>query len=270
MWLGYRAIPAAPDLLAGFELETNGLIDRVVFDQPSSYLDLFTSPETYLTADLATHYGLPQPSNGEGWVAYGTSGRAGILSHGSVLAAYSKFSDTSPTQRGIFVQTRLLCNVVEPPPANVNVDEPPMSADLVCKTDRYAEHRSTPSCAGCHGELDPIGLGLEQYDIAGRFRTHDDDHEECLLDGNGELPGHGTFNGPGELGQKLVETGELEGCFVEHVLRYALGRPVKAEEVGVVAALTDGFRTGGFDARALLTEYAASDRFAVRREEPVP
>jgi hypothetical protein len=270
MWLGYRAIPATPALLAGFELETNRLIDRVVFDQPSSYLDLFLSPETYLTADLAVHYELPAPANGEGWVSYGASGRAGILSHGSVLAGFSKFSDTSPTQRGIFVQTRLLCNVVEPPPANVNVDEPPMSDDLVCKTDRYAAHRRTPSCAGCHGELDPIGLGLERYDIMGRYRTHDDGHEECVLDGNGELPGHGTFNGPAELGERLVASGELEGCFVEHVLRYALGRPLSAGEAGVVGALTDGFRSSGFDAKALLVDYAASDRFALRREEPPP
>jgi hypothetical protein len=270
MWLGYRAIPAASDLLAGFQLETNSLIDRVVFDQPSSYLDLFTSPETYVTAALATHYGLPPPASGPAWVSYGASGRAGILSHGAVLAGFSKFSDTSPTQRGIFVQTRLLCNTVDPPPSNVNVDEPPMSADLVCKTERYAAHRTTPSCAGCHGQLDPIGLGLEQYDVAGRFRTHDDGNEECVLDGNGELPGYGTFNGPGELGRKLVESGELEGCFVEHVLRYALGRPVKPEEVSVVAAMTDGFRTSGFDAKALLTEYAASDRITIRREEPVP
>jgi hypothetical protein len=270
MWLGYRAIPASQALLTGFALETNHLIDRVVFDRPSSYLDLFLSPETYLTADLATHYGLPAPAGGEGWVPYGASGRAGILSHGSVLAGFSKFSDTSPTQRGIFVQTRLLCNVVEPPPANVNVDEPPMSADLVCKTDRYAAHRDTPSCAGCHAELDPIGLGLERYDVAGRFRTHDDGHEECALDGNGELPGHGTFNGPAELGQRLVASGELEGCFVEHLMKYALGRGLKPEEAGVAAALTDGFRTGGYDVRALLVDYAASDRFAERREEPVP
>jgi hypothetical protein len=40
--------------------------------------------------------------------------------------------------------------------------------------------------------------------------------------------------------------------------------------MGVVAAITDGFRTGGFDAQSLLIDYAASDRFATRREEPSP
>jgi hypothetical protein len=270
MWLGYRAIPGTADLIQAFSLETNSLIDRVVFDDPTSYLDLFLSPETYLTTELADHYGLDQPSGGEGWVSYGSSGRGGILSHGSVLAGFSKFSDTSPTQRGIFVQTRLLCNTVEPPPANVNVDQPPASDDLVCKTDRYAAHRDTPSCAGCHSQLDPIGFGLEQYDVAGRFRTTDDGYDECPLTGEGELPDYGTFNGPAELGRLLVDSGEVESCFVQHLLSYVLGRPVKAEEASLVAALTGEFANQGYAATTLIADYAASDRFALRREEPEP
>jgi hypothetical protein len=270
MWLGYRAIPHDAELTAAFDLETSQLIDRVIFDEPSSYLDLFLSPETYLNARLAEQYDLPSPAGGEGWVSYGDSGRAGILSHGSVLAAFSKFSDTSPTQRGIFVQTRLLCNRVEPPPANVNVDQPPTSDDAVCKIDRYAEHRETPSCAGCHAELDPIGFGLEAYDVGGRLRTADDGHPECEISGDGELPGYGTFNGPRELAERLVASGEVTGCFVQHLLSYAIGRPVRENERGVVAELTRTFESEDHAARELLLDFVASDRFALRREEPVP
>ena len=98
-----------------------------------------------------------------------------------MLAAFSKFSDTSPTQRGIFVQTRLLCNTILPPPANVNVDQPPPVTASGCKLDRYDAHRVSPSCASCHDKLDPIGYGLENYDIGGRLRTHDDGHPECTI-----------------------------------------------------------------------------------------
>jgi hypothetical protein len=269
MWLGYRAIPVSADLVTAFNMETTRLIDRTVFDGTDGYLSLFTSTDTYLDETLADHYGLPAPSGGEGWVPYGTSGRAGILSHGSVLAGFGKFSDTSPTQRGIFVQTRLLCNTVLPPPANVNVDEPPTSTDSECKIDRYAAHRdASTSCAGCHYDLDSIGLGLEAYDMAGRFRTTDDGYPDCPISGDGELPGHGTFNGPGELGQLLVQSGELEQCFVEHLVRYAIGRAVKPEEAGVVSELATAFRNTNYAARELLLDFVASDRFALRREEP--
>jgi hypothetical protein len=267
MWLGYRAIPHPPELVADFNLETTKLIERVVFDEPQSYLNLFLSPETYLTDALASHYSLPAPSGGEGWVRYDDPQRAGILSHGSVLAGFSKFSDTSPTQRGIFVQTRLLCNVILPPPANVNVDEPPGGDDLVCKYDRYAAHRATPSCATCHSLIDPIGFGLEAYDIGGRFRTADNGHPECPIEGVGELPGYGTFQGPADLGRKLVESQVLEQCVVKQFYSYAVGRELRAEEDGAVAELTSSFQRTNYALSELLLDYVTSERFALRQED---
>jgi len=270
MWLGYRAIPAPAQLAEAFSMETNHLIEKVVFDKPSSYLDLFTSPETYVNTLLATQYGLPAPSGGEGWVRYSDDERAGILSHGSVLAAFSKFSDTSPTQRGIFVQTRLLCNEVAPPPANVNVDQPPTDGDKVCKIDRYDAHRTLDSCKACHERLDPIGYGLENYDIGGKYRTHDDAHPECMLPGKGELPGLGEFSGPGELARLLVDAGKIEECFVEHWLSYAVGRKLRPEEDAEKRELLASFKGSGYDLKQLLTRYVSEDRFRLRQEEALP
>jgi hypothetical protein len=267
MWLGYRAIPASAELASAFNTETNKLIEKVLFDQPSSYLDLFTSNQTYVNDLLATQYGLPAPAGGQGWVTYASDERAGILSHGSVLAAFSKFSDTSPTQRGIFVQTRLLCNKVQPPPANVNVDQPPTSDDAVCKLDRYDAHRELASCRACHGMLDPIGYGLENYDIGGRYRTHDDGHEECTLPGVGSLPGVGDFSGPGQLAKLLVESGELEQCFVQHLLSYAVGRELRPEEDAARDQLLASFKADGYALPLTLSKLVADERFALRQEE---
>ncbi len=270
MWLGYRAIPGSAELIAAFSQETNKLIEKVVFDEPSSYLDLFTSTQTYVSGPLAAQYGLTAPSGGKGWVSYADDKRAGILSHGSVLAAFSKFSDTSPTQRGIFVQTRLLCNKVGSPPANVNVDQPPAEGDKVCKIDRYDEHRALASCRGCHAQLDPIGYGLENYDIAGRYRTHDDAHEECILPDKGELPGVGEFSGPGQLARLLVDNGRLEACFVQHIMSFAVGRELRAEEQASRDALLAGFKSDGYDLKRMLTRFVESERFALRQEEVAP
>jgi len=270
MWLGYRAIPASAELAAAFGLETNKLIDKVVFDQPSSYLDLFTSAQTYVSGPLPAQYGVAAPAGGQGWVSYADDKRAGILSHGSVLAGFSKFSDTSPTQRGIFVQTRLLCNKIGSPPANVNVDQPPGNADKICKIDRYDEHRKLKSCAVCHDQLDPIGYGLENYDIGGRYRTHDDAHDDCILPDKGELPGVGEFSGPGQLAQLLVSNGELEACFVQHFMSYAVGRELRPEEAAAKDSLLASFKSGGYDLQQMLTHYVGDQRFALRQEESAP
>lgn len=269
MWLGYRSIPHSPDLVARLDRETSALIERVIFDEPGSYLRLFTTGETYLDDALADHYGLPRPAGGEGWVPYADTGRAGILSHGSVLAGFGKFEDTSPTQRGIMVRTRFMCEEVPPPPPNLDVDEPPSGTlDSPCKYDRYAQHRdASGTCAVCHSLMDPIGFGLENYDMAGRFRTHDDGLPECVIEGEGEIVGLGQFSGPGELAELLVDEGYIDECAVQQFLTYAIGREVQPEEDALITRLVDDFRGVAHDFRGFVVEYIASERFVRRAEE---
>ena len=66
----------------------------------------------------------------------------------------------------------------------------------------------------------------------------------------------------------LVESGEVEQCFVEHLVRFAIGRAVRPDEAGVVAELAQSFRSENYAAKELLLDFVASDRFALRREEP--
>jgi hypothetical protein len=272
LWLGYRAIPHSADLANAFNDETTHLIDRVVFEEHGDFLDLFQSKDTWLTDFLADHYGLPHPKDGAGWVPYGASGRAGILSHGSVLSAFSKFSDTSPTQRGILVRTRLLCETLGSPPAIVNVDQPPgTGTDAVCKYDRYAQHRqSSSSCNGCHKLMDPIGFGLEQYDVGGVLRDHDDGLPQCPIEGKGTVDGIGDFAGPAELEKLLVDSGRLDDCAVQQVLTFAAGHKLSRNELQDATARLATFRSAGRALDGLLVDVVASDAFALRKEPPAP
>ncbi len=269
MWLGYRSIPHTPELVAAFNRETSALIDRVVFDEPGSYMRLFTMDETFVDDALADHYGLPRPPGGEGWVSYEGTGRAGILGHGALLAAFSKFEDTSPTQRGILVRTRLMCETVPRPPPNVDADQPPQGAmDAVCKYERYAEHRDqSSSCAGCHSLVDPIGFGLENFDVAGRYREHDEGLPECTIDGSGEIVGVGDFSGPGELSQLLVDNRYVDACAVKQFLSFAIGRETSDYEADLLDEMTASFRAGDHDLEGFIVDFIASERFGLRGEE---
>lgn len=267
MWLGYRALPHDAALVSAFSRETGALIDRVVWGEPQNYLNLFTSPETFIDATLAEHYGLPAPA-AEGWVSYGDSGRAGILSHGALLSAFGKFSDTSPTQRGIFVRTRLMCEPVAPPPPNVNSDQPPASMDAVCKADRYEQHRTNTACAACHSLLDPIGFGLENYNLAGQRRETDNDNVDCAIDGQGEVLPYGPFSGPAELAALLVDNNEIDDCVVRQWMAFAVGRPLLGYESAPTDQLVASFRGTDHSLQALLADFAASPAFALRQEAP--
>jgi hypothetical protein len=144
------------------------------------------------------------------------------------------------------------------------------AGNKICKIDRYDEHRALTSCKACHAQLDPIGYGLESYDIGGRYRTHDDAHEECILPDKGELPGVGEFSGPGQLAQLLVDNGKLESCFVQHFMSYAVGRELRPEESSAKDALLASFKGDGYDLQQMLSRYVGDARFALRQEEAAP
>jgi hypothetical protein len=226
LWLDFEQLPHSAELSAALNMETSALIERVVFEERRPWLDLLTSAETHLDAMLAEHYGLPAPNGDEaGWVPYPEgSGRKGLLSHGSFLSLGGAFGDTSPTLRGIAVRTRLFCEPELQVPEDVDPDNAPQSEESPCKWDRYAAHRADPGCASCHAAIDPIGFGLENYGPDGRFRTHDVDLPQCEILGEGEVPGIGTFSGPGELADLVIEDGRIERCVATQFYRFAMGR----------------------------------------------
>jgi hypothetical protein len=269
MWLGYAQLPHAPALTSAMRTETAALVERVVFDEPKPWVGLFTADETFVDATLAAHYDLPAPAEGAGfgWVSYGEADRRGILSHGSFLSVAAGPGDTSPVRRGMLIREQLMCQTIPPPPPNVDADAPPPEEDAECKWDRYALHRESGACAGCHAQLDPVGFGLERYDREGRFRTHDDGAPQCIISGDGELVGIGAFNGPAELSDLLVTHAVLEPCVAKQLYRYALGRKVALDDMPLVVALATELVEGDGRLDTMLGTLVSHPAFVHRREE---
>jgi hypothetical protein len=275
MWLSYDQL-SRTGISGQMHGETEALLARVIFDEQRPWTDILDSNETFLTPELATHYGLPSPvtadpESGAGWVSYGDSGRKGLFSQGTFLSAVSKFGDTSPTQRGLLVRTRLFCETIEKPPAElmVDVDTPPAVADPdACKQDRYFMTEEQ-ACSGCHALMDPIGFGLEAFDATGRIRTTEPDRPDCPIDGEGDFVGLGTFNGPAELADLAVESGKVEACVARQLYRFAVGR-YKLDEHDFALlerAVGDASDDSGLRLDAFIESYVTSEAFRFRRDE---
>ena len=271
MWLGYSRLTETEALARSMRAESDALVGATLFEGSRDYAELFRSPKTWLDGALATHYGLPAPSAAGGaWVETRAPERRGILSHGAVLSYGSKNGDTSPTRRGIFIRTRLMCQAIPPPPPTVNADQGPKGATPnACKTDRYKEHASG-SCAGCHQSIDPVGFGLERYDALGRYRTHDDGRPECAVSGQGELSGAsggGAFQGPAALGELVLNSGKFEECVAEKLYTFALGRELRPEDFAMIKKIGPAFAGDGRHFVTLVRELVSDYTFTHRREE---
>ncbi|MBC8073850.1 MAG: DUF1588 domain-containing protein, partial [Deltaproteobacteria bacterium] len=267
MWLGYQDMGLEPTLAASLRAETDALLERALVE--GEWLGIFTADDTWIDQTLAEHYGIALPGGKPGWAPYPDIRRRGLMSHGSFLSTGAKFGDTSPTERGKAVWTRLLCNDIPPPPPEVDSGLPPMGGSAnACKIDRY-DMREQAECAGCHAIIDSIGFGLENYGAAGEWRTREPGNAQCSIDGEGELSGVGEFAGAGALGDLLVETGALEACWVRNYYQFAIGRRIEADDEAMIDELAGRFEDDD-DVIALLLQYVGSEGFRHRRLPPAP
>ena len=144
---------------------------------------LLTSNYTYLNDRLAQHYGLPAPGSSTPVRPMVPPARGGLLTQASLLTVLSHANESAPVLRGKWILSQLLCQDIPPPPANVPAEPAAMTAQS--RRDRLAAHRVNPTCAGCHGLMDPLGLALEQYDGIGAFRATDNG---VAIDTSGTTP----------------------------------------------------------------------------------
>ena len=226
------------------------------------YRDLYTTRETFLSPALAALYQLPTPPY---WVPYefpADSPRAGILTHISFLAVHSHPGRSSPTVRGKALRELLLCQPVPRPPANVDfsaVENP--DPRLRTARARLNFHSENPVCAGCHKITDPMGLALENFDGAGRYRKTEGG---AAIDASGRLDGK-DFTDVIGLGQALHDHPGLSSCLVRRVFSYATGANVRDQTT--LGYLNESFGAQGYQVPALLRTIALSAAFS-RVAEP--
>lgn len=235
------------------------LFEDIVFDRDTDVRDVLTTRRTFVTPKLAAMYQLPAPTL-EGFAPIElpeTSLRRGILGQIAFLALYAHPTSSSATLRGKFVREKLLCVEIPAPPVNVNTALPEPTPDAKTLRQRVKIHLTEPTCAGCHKIMDPIGLGLENFDGIGRYRKLENG---AVIDPSGELDGV-KFNNPAELAKAIHDARDLPYCIAKHVYQYGTGQKPGKDEAATIDALTERFKSDGYRLKALIAAVATSPAF---------
>lgn len=274
-WLGTRELGrnVQPDTnlfptYATAELQAAIRYEPIMFFQDvlaggRSLLELIDSDYSFLNRTLQRHYkfgidGLRQhqtriklPEN---------SDRGGIVTMSAVLAVSSYPHRTSPVLRGKWVLESLLGTPPPPPPPNVpELKEAHTAGAVTSLRERLEAHRIDPVCASCHDRMDPIGFGLENYDVLGRWRSSD---KGLPIDARGVLPGGEEFEGPEQLKKVLLERKDLfTRNLVSKMLGYALGRGLTLTDQCTVDRIVDELAQNDYNAHTLILEIVKSVPF---------
>lgn len=256
--------------VAAREQTLRTVIDHLITER-KDYRDLFTTRSTFMSPDLAVLHGIASPP---GWVPYTyppDSPRAGLLTQVSFLSLHAHPGRGSPTLRGAALRETLLCQEVPPPPPNVDfsvVNNP--DSHYPTQRDRVMAHIENPSCAGCHRIMDPIGLGLENFDGTGSFRESENG---VRIDASGNLDGV-EFEDAVGLAHALRDNPALPECLVKRLFDYSIGGPpaVESQHRAFMDYVNEAFAAEGYRLHDLLRTIALSDAFSRIKEprDPAP
>jgi hypothetical protein len=251
------------DLASAMQHETERFVDYVVRKGDAKLETLLSAPYSLLEGPLYDLYGVEAAASADADmpVQLDVHQRAGLLTQASFLAVHGHANQSAPVQRGKVVIRNVLCEQLPDPPPNVNTTPPEPSPDATTRQ-RFAEHEKDPVCGGCHVRIDGIGMGFENYDGIGAFRTRDG---KQAVDASGKLIDtqdlDGSFDGAVDLAKKLARSQEVSDCVATQWLRFALGRLEADADTCSVNAIQRAFDASGHDVRALLEAIVVSDAF---------
>jgi mono/diheme cytochrome c family protein len=239
-----------------------------IFSQDRPVLELLTADFTYLNERLAEHYGINNVrGNHFRRVKLEDESRWGLLGKGSILTVTSYPNRTAPVIRGAWILERITGTPPNAPPPDVEaLQETGADGQALTVRELMVIHRADPSCNGCHGVMDPLGLALENFDAVGGWQSYDRYAREAI-DASGELPDGTPLASPADLRNALVRKPELlVQTLTEKLMTFALGRTVEYHDMPRVRQIVREAANREYRLSALVKGIVSSEQFTMKQK----
>ncbi len=257
-------------LTAAMKEETQRYVNAVVFDEKGGLDRLLTAPYSFINPDLAKVYGL---TVGPGFskVTFPPGKRAGLLTQPGFLAAMASSTDPDAIHRGVFVNHKILCANLPPPPMMVPAlpAQDPNAPPKTMRT-RITEFTGAGTCgSGCHSTMiNPIGFAFEHYDALGRWRDTDKglpvDAKDTYAFGTLKR----TYDGALELGQTISEEPQAHVCYASKWLEFLFARKLDAKDKALIARVGKASHDQKTSVQQVIRTLVTSDSFMSRGVAP--
>ncbi len=268
-------------LKADMKNETMEFVRRTVFNG-GTYSDLITADYTYMTQQLANHYGISWPG-GSGWQRVNYSGvnaeRRGILGHAGILAIQSASEKTHPVKRGLFVRRSLLCQDFPPPPVGAVLK--PQEDPTLTVRERFEEAHLQDGCESCHQYIDGIGFGFENYNSVGLYVTTEttDDGQVKPINAMGYIGSLNSaetflsesepvvdYHGMNELADLIAGSSNGKACYARQWYRYARGQREEDVDSCTIQVFGETFKSSdNVSILDLMVQFTQTQNYILRK-----
>ncbi len=260
-----------PKLAGDMRNETLAFFEEIIWKQNRPLADLLNAQVTFVTPELARHYGLSSQGNKQVRLDLSAiPSRGGLLTQGSVLTVGG--DEASMVTRGLFVLHDLLRGVVKDPPPCVDTTPVPTKAGLTQRG--IAEGRlANANCGACHSRFEPLAFGLEKFDGLGSFHEKDKHGNKLRDDGEILFPGEAKsvkYQTSAELMNLLAQSQRVKESLTWKVAQFALGRPLTAADVPALETIHQTAQKAGGRYPDLMQAIIQSDLVQKTRTERIP
>lgn len=241
---------------------------KYIVDNDLSTKNLIQSNFAILNGMMARHYGM-EDVIGDKFRKVDLpkdSVRGGLLAMAAISAMGSDGQHTSPVERGVWVLRKLLNNPPPPAPANVPQLSRLEGKDLTVR-EILKVHQEEPQCSHCHKKIDPIGLGLENFDATGRWRVEDNySKKKIAINPAGSLYKGPSFASYEELRAIIYERADdFNYGLISSLLSYSLGRPIAFSDRALMDDLHLRMKKDNFSMRSLIHGIVQSKEFQTKK-----
>ena len=249
--------------------EARLFVEHVVLEEDGNLAELLTAPYTFANDGLASVYGFEGGFDASfshaSFDPIDQPQRGGLLTQLGFLASHGGL--TGSVHRGVFINHRILCTELPPPPDAL----PPIPADdgmTMTSRERIEMHPGPGTCgASCHGSfINPVGFAFESFDALGQYRIEENGLPIDSAAAFEFLDGLAEFDGAAELNQAMSERIETHDCYTKHWVEYALGRDTAGSDLDLIQSLGDR-SLEGLSIKELIVELVKSEVFRSRNAE---
>jgi hypothetical protein len=258
-----------PEMGDDMQREAERFVDHVVFEEEGGLTELLTSRTAFVNERLAAVYGVEGELTSElTQVELDAAERSGLLTRLGFLAMKATAREPDAIHRGVFVNLRILCASLPPPPDDATSLPP---GEQKTNRDRVTAHTGKGTCGeSCHGTLiNPAGFAFEHYDAIGRYRTTDNGFPVNAADTYPFQGGPLSYEDAIEFSELIAESPEAHACYAKRWLEFAYGRDAKPEDGGLLRSLGEASR-GGASVRDLILDLVTSRSFLARVPTEAP